>query len=54
MRLYEWLRDNALAARREHRANERGDFGEQFSPASPLYEREIDTLRALYERVLGV
>ena len=46
--LYEWLRDNALVARREIEPTSE-EIREQFSPSSPLYEREIDTLRALYE-----
>ena len=50
--LYEWLRDNALAARRDIEPTSE-ELREQFSPASPLYEREIDTLRALYERFSG-
>ena len=47
--LYEWLRDNALAARRDIEPTS-DEIRNQFSPTSPLYEREIDTLRALYER----
>ena len=47
--LYEWLRDNALVARREIEPTSEA-IQEQFSPNSPLYEREIDTLRALYEQ----
>ena len=46
--LYEWLRDNALVARKEIEPTAE-EIQEQFSPSSPLYEREIDTLRALYE-----
>ena len=46
--LYEWLRDNALVARKEIEPTAE-EIREQFSPSSPLYEREIDTLRALYE-----
>ena len=47
--LYEWLRDNALVARREIEPTSEA-IQEQFSPSNPLYEREIDTLRAMYER----
>ena len=47
--LYEWLRDNALVARRDIEPTSEA-IQEQFSPNSPLYEREIDTLRALYEQ----
>ena len=50
--LYEWLRDNALAARRDIEPTSE-ELREQFSPTSPLYEREVDTLRALYERYSG-
>ena len=46
--LYEWLRDYALAAR-ENIEPTSDEIRGQFSPTSPLYEREIDTLRALYE-----
>lgn len=47
--LYEWLRDHALVAREDiEPTNE--EIRAQFSPTSPLYEREIDTLRALYEK----
>ena len=42
-----WLRGRILSLRAEEIRN-------QFSPTSPLYEREIDTLRALYEKHLGV
>ena len=51
--LYEWLRDNALVARRDIEPSSE-EIRDQFSPSNPLYEREIDTLRALYERVRGV
>ncbi len=50
--LYEWLRDNALVARRDIEPTAE-EIRNQFSPTSPLYEREIDTLRALYERFSG-
>ena len=50
--LYEWLRDNALVARKDIEPTAE-EIRNQFSPASPLYEREIDTLRALYERFSG-
>ena len=47
--LYEWLRDNALVVRRDIEPNSE-EIRDQFSPSNPLYEREIDTLRAMYER----
>ena len=50
--LYEWLRDNALVARQDIEPTAE-EIRNQFSPTSPLYEREIDTLRALYERFSG-
>ena len=50
--LYEWLRDNALVARQDIEPTAE-EIRDQFSPTSPLYEREIDTLRALYERFSG-
>ena len=50
--LYEWLRDNALVARKDIEPTAE-EIRNQFSPTSPLYEREIDTLRALYERYSG-
>ena len=46
--LYEWLRDYALAAREDIPPTS-DEIEARFSPTSPLYEREIDTLRALYE-----
>ncbi len=46
--LYEWLRDNALVVRRDIEPNSE-EIEDQFSPTNPLYEREIDTLRAMYE-----
>ena len=50
--LYEWLWDNVLVARRDIEPTSE-EIREQFSPDSPLYEREIDTLRALYEKFSG-
>ena len=50
--LYEWLRDNALVARKDIEPTAE-EIRNQFSPTSPLYEREIDTLRALYEKFSG-
>ncbi len=50
--LYEWLRDNALVARRDIEPNSE-EIKDQFSPTNPLYEREIDTLRAIYEKHFG-
>ncbi len=47
--LYEWLRDNALVARKDIEPTAE-EIREQFSTRNPLYEREIDTLRALYEK----
>ena len=48
-RLYEWLRDYALVARRDIKPSTE-EVREQFSTNSPSYERDIDTLRALYEK----
>ena len=50
--LYEWLRDNAVVARKDIEPTAE-EIRNQFSPTSPLYEREIDTLRALYEKFSG-
>ncbi len=47
--LYEWLRDNALVVRRDIEPSSE-EIRDQFSPTNPLYEREIDTLRAMYEK----
>ena len=47
--LYEWLRDNALVVRRDIEPTS-DEIRHQFSPTNPLYEREIDTLRAMYEK----
>ena len=50
--LYEWLRDNALGVRRDIEPSS-DEVRDQFNPSNPLYEREIDTLRALYEKYSG-
>ena len=46
--LYEWLRDNALSAE-ENKHPSQSSIEESFGPNSPLYERDIDTLKVLYE-----
>ena len=50
--LYEWLRDNALVVRRDIEPSVE-EIEDQFSPTNPLYERDIDTLRAMYENYSG-
>ena len=50
--LYEWLRDNALVVRRDIEPSVE-EIEDQFSPTNPLYERDIDTLRAMYEKYSG-
>ena len=50
--LYEWLRDNALVVRRDIEPSSE-EIRDQFGPSSPLYERDIDTLRALYGEFSG-
>ena len=47
-KLYEWLRDNALYVH-EDKEPSRKAVEESFGPNSPAYERDIDTLKALYK-----
>ena len=53
IKLHEWLRDHALVARQEYRADSHEEILKNFGSNSPSYEREIDTLRALYKRFSG-
>ena len=48
IRLYEWLRDNALSAE-ENKQPSRLAIKENFGPNSPSYERDIAALSALYK-----
>ena len=50
--LFEWLRDQALVARRDITPTEE-ELLENFGPNSPSYERDIDALRKLYEDFSG-
>ena len=50
--LYEWLRDNALSAE-ENKPPSRDTVKESFGPNSPAYQRDIATLKALYEDYAG-
>ena len=50
--LYEWLRDQALVAR-EDIAPTHEELLRNFGHNSPSYERDIDELRALYEKYSG-
>ena len=45
--LYEWLRDHALSAA-EKAVPDRESIGKHFGPDSPVYERDIAELKALY------
>ncbi len=47
--LYEWLRDKALTPL-DVLIPDRETIEEHFGPASPLYQRDIDGLRELYQR----
>ena len=47
--LHDWLRDHALSAE-EDKQPSRGAIGEHFGPNSPSYQRDIATLKALYDR----
>ena len=46
--LYEWLRDTALVSL-EDVVPDRDSTAEHFGPDSPAYQRDIETLRALYQ-----
>ena len=50
--LYEWLRDRALVSL-ENIAPDRSDVEAHFGPNSPSYQRDIDTLAALYRSYAG-
>ena len=50
--LYDWLRDYALSAQ-ENTEPSRKAIAEHFGPNSPSYERDIATLRALYDQYAG-
>ena len=50
--LYEWLRDNALSAE-ENTQPSRDTIAERFGPNSPSYQRDISTLKALYDKYAG-
>ncbi len=47
--LYEWLRDRALFSRADI-VLDRASIAEHFGPDSPHYRKELDRLRALYDR----
>ena len=46
--LHDWLRDNALSAE-ENKPPSRDTVKESFGPNSPAYQRDIATLKALYD-----
>ena len=48
----DWLRDNALSAE-ENKQPSRKSIEEHFGPNSPSYERDIATLKALYDEYAG-
>ena len=48
--LHEWLRDEALFSREDVPLLDRESVEEHFSPDSPHYRKDIDRLRALYDR----
>ena len=50
--LHDWLRDNALSAE-EDKQPSRSAIEESFGPNSPAYQRDIDTLKALYVEYAG-
>ena len=51
--LYEWLRDTALVSL-EDVVPDRDSIAERFGPDSPAYQRDIETLRALYQGNAGL
>ena len=51
--LYEWLRDTALVSL-EGILPDRDSIAEYFGPDSPAYQRDIETLRALYQGNAGL
>ena len=48
LRLYEWLRDNALETM-ENLPSDRGSIDQHFGPNSPNYQRDISALTTLYQ-----
>ena len=50
--LHDWLRDYALSAE-ENKQPSRDAIAEHFGPNSPSYERDIATLKALYDEYAG-
>ena len=50
--LYDWLRDYALSAE-ENKQPSPDAIEEHFGPKSPSYQRDIDTLKDLYDRWAG-
>ena len=50
--LHDWLRDNALSAE-ENKQPSRKSIEDHFGPNSPSYERDIATLKALYDEYAG-
>ena len=50
--LYDWLRDHALSVE-ENKQPSRPTIAEHFGPNSPTYQRDIATLKALYEDYAG-
>ena len=50
--LYRWLHDHALSVR-ESKQPSRPTVKESFGPDSPTYQRDIATLKALYEEYAG-
>ncbi len=51
--LHDWLRDQALFSREDVALLDRESVEEHFSPDSPHYRKDIDRLRALYDRHKG-
>ena len=51
--LYEWLRDTALVSL-EDVVPDRDSIAEHFGPDSPAYQRDIETLRVLYQENAGL
>ena len=51
--LYEWLRDTALVSL-EDVVPDRDSIAEHFGPDSPVYQRDIETLRGLYQENAGL
>ena len=49
-RLYEWLRDRALVSSRNIPLHDRESVEKHFGLGNPHYDKDIDRLRALYDR----